>query len=143
MEAQTFEVKTPLLTAGRSIMPLARTGIMSVGLNYYSPGRKNSLHTHPGEDHAFVVLDGEVTFYDKEGKATVIKKGDGIMLPEGWYYWFENTGGKPLALLRFSAWKQGRKVARIEAAGGTRGEDATEYEHVDGTPVEGRYWELS
>ena len=143
MEAQTFEVKTPLLTAGRSIMPLARTGIMSVGLNYYSPGRKNSLHTHPGEDHAFVVLDGEVTFYDKEGKATVIKKGDGIMLPEGWYYWFENTGGKPLALLRFSAWKQGRKVARIEAAGRTRGEDATEYEHVDGTPVEGRYWELS
>ena len=143
MEAQTFEVKTPLLTAGRSIMPLARTGMMSVGLNYYSPGRKNSLHTHPGEDHAFVVLDGEVTFYDKEGKATVLKKGDGIMLPEGWYYWFENSGGKPLALLRFSAWKQGRKVARVEATGRTRGEDATEYEHVDGTPIEGQYWEMT
>ena len=54
MEAQTFEVKTPLLTAGRSIMPLARTGIMSVGLNYYSPGRKNGLHAHPGGDHALL-----------------------------------------------------------------------------------------
>lgn len=143
MAAQTFEVKTPLLTGGRSIMPLARTGIMSVGLNYYSPGRKNSLHTHPGEDHAFVVLDGEATFYDKDNNAAVLKKGQGIMLPEGWYYWFENSGGKPLALLRFSAWKQGRKVARVETTGRTRGEDATEYEHVDGTPIERQYWELS
>lgn len=143
MDAFTFKVKTPLLTAGRSIMPLARTGMMSVGLNYYSPGRKNSLHTHPGEDHAFVVLDGEVTFYDKEGKATVLKKGAGIMLPEGWYYWFENSGGKPLALLRFSAWKQKGNVARVEASGRARKDDATEYECVDGTPVEGQYWELS
>lgn len=142
MEAQTFEVKTPLLTGGRSIMPLARTGIMSVGLNYYSPGRKNKLHTHPGEDHVFVVLDGEATFYDKENNPTVLRKGRGIMLPEGRYYWFENTGGKPLALLRFSAWRQGRNIARVEATGRTRGEDATEYEHVDGTPVEGQYWEL-
>jgi mannose-6-phosphate isomerase-like protein (cupin superfamily) len=143
MEAQTFEVKTPLLTGGRSIMPLARTDLISIGINFYSPGRKNSLHTHPGEDHAFVVLDGEVTFYDKDNNATVLKKGQGIMLPEGWYYRFENTGGKPLALLRFSAWKQGRKLARIEAAGRTRGKDATEYEHVDGTPIKGQYWELS
>ncbi len=143
MEAQTFEVKTPLLTEGRSIMPLARTDLVSVSLNYYAPGRKNSLHTHPGEDHSFVVLDGEVTFYDKDGKATILKKGQGIMLPEGWYYRFENTGGKPLALLRFSAWKQGRKVARVEATGRARKDDATEYECVDGTPLEGRYWELS
>ena len=142
MEAKTFELKTPLLTAGRSIMPLARTDLVSVGLNYYSPGRKNSLHTHPGEDHAFVVMDGEATFYDKDGKATVLKRGRGILLPEGYYYRFENSGAKPLALLRFSAWRQGRKVARVEAGGRTRGEDATEYEHVDGAPVEGRYWEL-
>jgi len=143
MEAQTFEVKTPLLTAGRSIMPLARTGMMSVGLNYYSPGRKNSLHTHPGEDHSFVVLDGEVTFYDRENNPTLLRKGQGIMLPEGWYYWFENSGARPLALLRFSAWRQGRKVARVEATGRTRGEDAREYEHADGTPVDGQYWKMA
>ncbi|TAJ80914.1 cupin domain-containing protein, partial [bacterium] len=91
MEAQTFELKTPFLTGGRSHMPLSRTELASVGLNYYTPGRKNTLHTHPGEDHAFIVLDGEATFYDKEEKATVLKKGQGIMLPEGWYYWFQNT----------------------------------------------------
>ena len=142
MEAKVFELKTPLLTAGRSIMPLARTDLVSVSLNYYAPGRKNSLHTHPSEDHAFVVLDSEATFYDKEGNATVRKKGQGIVLPEGYYYRFENSGGKPLALLRFSAWKAGRKVARVEATGRSRGEDATEYEHVDGAPVAGQYWQL-
>lgn len=126
-------------------MPLARTGIMSVGLNYYSPGRKNSLHTHPGEDHAFVVLDGEVTFYDREEKATLLKKGQGIMLPEGWYYWFENSGNKPLALLRFSARKGKPKVVRVDIKGRTRDKDEDEegYKYVDGVPVAGQFWQLS
>jgi oxalate decarboxylase/phosphoglucose isomerase-like protein (cupin superfamily) len=46
------------------------------------------------------VLDGEATFYDKEGAATVLTKGKGILLPKGWYYRFHNTGGKPLILPR-------------------------------------------
>ena len=60
MDASTFKLKTPLLTGGRSHMPLAKTEQVSVGLNYYVPGRKNTLHTHPGEDHTFVVMDGVV-----------------------------------------------------------------------------------
>jgi hypothetical protein len=85
MDATTFKVKTPCLTGGRSHTPLARTDFASVGLNYYSPGRKNTLH-------AFVVLDGEATFYDKAGNTKVLQKGEGIMLPENWYYWFQSTG---------------------------------------------------
>src|SRR3954451_9944459 len=115
MEATTFKVKTPHITGGRSHIPLAGTEHMTVGLNYYTPGRKNKLHTHPGEDHTFVVMDGEATFYDKEEKPTVLKKGQGIMLPEGWYYWFKNSGTAPLVLLRFSARKGKPKVTRIEA----------------------------
>lgn len=143
MEAQTFELKTPFLTDGRSHMPLSRTEMASVGLNYYTPGRKNTLHTHPGEDHAFIVLDGEATFYDKEEKATVLEKGQGIMLPEGWYYWFQNTGERPLVLLRFSARKKERPLARIDIKGRTRDEDQTEYVFVDGVPIEGKDWKLS
>ncbi|MFQ5683504.1 MAG: cupin domain-containing protein [Candidatus Binatia bacterium] len=124
-------------------MPLARTAQAIIGLNYYSPGRKNTLHTHPGEDHAFVVLDGEATFYDKEEKATLLKKGEGIMLPEGWYYWFQNTGQKPLALLRFSARKSRPKVLRVDIKGKTRSEDEEGYRYVDGNPIEGQDWEMS
>ena len=88
-------------------------------------------------------MNGEVTFHDKDEKATVLKKGEGIMLPEGWYYWFENTGNKPLVLLRVSARREKSKVVRVDIKGRTRGKDSTEYEHVDGAPIEGQYWELS
>ena len=143
MDASTFEIKTPHLTGGRSHTPLARTDLASVGLNYYAPGRKNTLHTHPGEDHTFIVLDGEATFYDKDEKATVLKKGQGIMLPEGWYYWFQNTGWEPLALLRFSARKAKPKVVRVDVKGNTRSEDEEGYKYVDGVPIEGKNWEMS
>ena len=142
MEASTFKIKTPFITGGRSHMPLARTDVVTVVLNYYAVGRKNTLHTNPGQDHVFVVLDGEATFYDRDDKATVLKKGQGIMLPDGWYYWFQNTGEKPLALLRFGARKEKPEVGRIDIKGKTSGEDATEYVCVDGTPVVGEDWEM-
>lgn len=143
MDAEVFELSTPVLTGGRSHMPLSRTELVSVGINYYTPGRKNTLHTHPGEDHAFVVLDGEATFYDKNEKATLLKKGQGIMLPEGWYYHFENSGQAALVLLRFSARKNRSGITRIDRTGRTRSEDSTEYIHVDGETVDGKFWKLS
>ena len=101
------------------------------------------LHNHPGEDHTFVVLDGEVTFFDKNNKSTVLTKGQGIMIPGDWHYCFQNTGKGDLAMLRFGARKDKAKVVRVDSSGRTRGEDATEYEHVDGNPIAGKYWRLS
>jgi mannose-6-phosphate isomerase-like protein (cupin superfamily) len=108
MQASTFKLKTNLLTGGRSHTPLAKSGGLTMGLNFYTVGRKNKLHTHPGEDHAFVVIDGQATFYDKEGQATVLSKGEGIVLPDGYYYYFESTGTVPLAILRSSAARKDR-----------------------------------
>jgi mannose-6-phosphate isomerase-like protein (cupin superfamily) len=103
MDPQTFELKTPYLKTGRSHTVLAQTDLMNVAIKYYYEGGENTLHTHPTEDHVFIVMDGEATFYDKEDKATVLAKGMGILLPKGWYYRFHNTGGKPLIILRFGA----------------------------------------
>lgn len=69
MEAQTFELKTPHLKEGRSHTVLAQTDLMNVAIKYYNEGGENALHTHPTEDHVFIVLDGEATFYDKEERA--------------------------------------------------------------------------
>src|SRR5919107_1342839 len=91
MEASTFKLKTPHITGGRSHTPLAQTEHMTIGLNYYIPGRKNKLHTHPGEDHTFVVMDGQATFYNKDHQPTVLNKGEGIILPENHYYYFQST----------------------------------------------------
>jgi mannose-6-phosphate isomerase-like protein (cupin superfamily) len=143
MEASTFKLKTPHITAGRSHIPLATTEHMSVGLNYYTPGRKNKLHTHPGEDHIFVVMDGQATFYNKEHQPTVLNKGEGILLPENHYYYFQNTGDRPLALFRVSAKKGNKpKVVRVDSEGNRRTEEENEFIVVDGTTVEGKFWEM-
>jgi mannose-6-phosphate isomerase-like protein (cupin superfamily) len=144
MEASTFKLRTPHITGGRSHIPLAQTEHMSVGLNYYVPGRKNKLHTHPGEDHIFVVMDGQATFYNREHQPTVLNKGEGIMLPENHYYYFQSTGDKPLALFRVSAKKGNNpKVVRVDNEGNRRTEEENDFIVVDGTTVEGKFWELT
>src|SRR5947199_10730350 len=97
MKASTFKLKTPQITGDRSHIPLAGTEHMSVGLNYYIPGRKNKLHTHPGEAHIFVVMYGQATFYNKEDQPIVLNKGKGIMLRKHHYYYWQSTGSKRLA----------------------------------------------
>jgi len=114
-----------------------------MGLNFYTPGRKNKLHTHPGEDHAFVVIEGQATFYDKDNKPTVLNKGEGIMLPDGYYYYFESTGTVPLAILRSSAARKDRPaVLRVDVEGDKRMEEEEGFAVADGEAIEGQYWEM-
>ena len=141
MEAQIFELKTPYLKEGRSTHLLARTDLMTVMIKYYNEGGENTLHAHPTEDHVFVVLDGEATFYDKAEKATVLKKGQGILIPKQCYYWFQNTGGKPLILLRFGASKEAM-VSRTNVDGKPLLARSAENKHVDAVPIEGSCWTL-
>ena len=99
---------------------------------------ENALHTHPTEDHVFIVLKGEATFYDKEGAATVLTKGKGILLPKGWYYWFHNTGGRPLIVLRFGADKDKAAVNRTEIEGQIPSR-SRENNFVEPQPIEGSF----
>lgn len=143
MQASTFRLKTNLLTGGRSHTPLAKSGGLTMGLNFYTVGRKNKLHTHPGEDHAFVVIEGQATFFDKEGKATVLNKGEGIMLPDGHYYYFESTGTVPLAILRSSAARKDRPaVLRVDVKGDKRMDEEEGFAVADGAAIDGQYWEM-
>jgi hypothetical protein len=141
MDATTFKIKTPCLTGGRSHTPLARTDFASVGLNYYSSGRKNTLHTHPGEDHAFVVLDGEATFCDKAGNTKVLRRVKALCSRKTGI-----TGFRAPAINRWltTAYKSNRpQVKRIDAQGRTREEDEVGYAYVDGEPIREQFWELS
>jgi mannose-6-phosphate isomerase-like protein (cupin superfamily) len=141
MEAQVFELKTPYLKEGRSTNVLAKTDLMTVMIKYYNEGGENTLHSHPTEDHVFVVLDGEATFYDKEDKTTLVKKGQGILIPKGWYYKFQNSGGKPLIILRFGASRE-PKIERIGIKGTDLQSRSAENEHVEAIPIDGSYWTL-
>jgi mannose-6-phosphate isomerase-like protein (cupin superfamily) len=95
-----FTLRAPLLDQGRSDTTVASTENMVARLKVYASGGENGLHTHPNEDHMFLILAGAARFYDKDGNATDVPTHSGIMLPAGAYYRFEAISGEPLVLMR-------------------------------------------
>lgn len=142
MEATTFELKTPMLKQGTSHKNLASTDLLGIALKIYTEGGENGLHTHPGEDHSFIILEGEMTLYDKDEKITVIKKGQGIMIPSGWYYWFKSSGGEPLIFLKLSAYNGKLKAENMVNYGKLAAPGVVEQERQATIPIEGRDWTL-
>jgi mannose-6-phosphate isomerase-like protein (cupin superfamily) len=116
-QPERFTIRTPYLMEGRSNTTVARTDQLTVRVKVYAEGGENALHAHQREDHAFVVLEGEATFYDAEGRATVIGPHDGIMLPHGNSYRFESTGDRNLVLLRVGSGKPTEGNDRVDATG--------------------------
>ena len=110
-----FSLESPYLSAGRINIPLAETEDLWLSLKTNAEGGENAIHTHVKEDHAFVVLEGQVTFFDEQGNETVLEKYQGIMLPKGSYYRYLNTGGENLFLLRMGAGVPGRAAGRLSA----------------------------
>ena len=98
-----FGMRAKLPSQGRTDMPLAATPRMSVILKTYAEGGENGLHNHPNEDHSFVVLQGEVTFYGEDGEIARLRRHQGILLPCGAYYSFQAEPGDPLVMIRFGA----------------------------------------
>ena len=65
---------------------------------------ENRMHHHDGEDHCFVILQGEATFrLGTDDNVVVLNQGDGILIERGDDYWFENTGAVDLQILRVGA----------------------------------------
>ena len=142
MEATTFELKTPMLKQGISHKNLASTDLLGIALKIYTEGGENGLHTHPGEDHSFIILEGEMTLYDKDENPTVLKKGQGIMLPSGYYYWFKSSSGESLIFLKLSASNGKLKRENMVNYGKLAAPGVVEQERQPIIPIEGRDWTL-
>ena len=78
-----FSIRGPYLSAGRLNIDLAQTDLLWLSLKVNAEGGENAVHAHTDEDHAFIVLEGEVTFFDENGEETVIGQHEGIMIPRG------------------------------------------------------------
>jgi mannose-6-phosphate isomerase-like protein (cupin superfamily) len=82
----------------------AASELMTVKLKKYETGGENRRHRHLGEDHCFVILEGEATFHlGLDDTVHVLGAGDGILLELGTFYWFENTGATDLVIYRVGA----------------------------------------
>src|SRR5437667_10473683 len=137
-----FKMRAQMLEKGRTNTPLARTDNMWAILKVYASGGENGLHTHPNEDHTFIVLQGSARYYDADGGYTDVGKHEGIMLPAGAYYWFEAISKEPLVLIRI-----GCRVGPQDASGrlNIRGEpmpgDSKEHKRVPVVYREGEFFE--
>jgi len=91
---------TPLLEQGTSYDPLATAENLWVNLKVYASGGENALHSHAGEDHAFVIMQGKATFTFDDGRTQIVGQYEGVMLPKNAKYKFEADEAENLVMLR-------------------------------------------
>jgi len=103
-KAQKFSLKTPYMQQGRVTQTVARTENMWIACKINAEGGENEIHTHLNQDHAFIVLEGEMSVFDETGAEMKLKPYQGVMLPKGAYYRYLNTGTGNLVVLRFGAY---------------------------------------
>ena len=137
-----FKMRAQMLDQGRTNTALARTDNMWATLKVYASGGENALHTHPHEDHTFIVLQGSARYYDADGGHTDVGKHQGIMLPAGAYYWFEATSKEPLVLVRVGC-RAGPQDAsgRLNIHGEPMPGDSKENKRVPVVVREGEFFE--
>lgn len=101
--AQFFSLKTPYMKQGRMTPVVAKTDNLKINVKVNAEGGENGVHAHLDQDHAFIVLEGQMSIFDEKGNEKVVKRYQGVMLPKGAYYRYLNTGEGNLVLLRVSA----------------------------------------
>jgi mannose-6-phosphate isomerase-like protein (cupin superfamily) len=114
-EAKIFKYETPQFQGVKKSMLLCSSDLMKVMVQVVKDGGENNLHSHTGDDAFWYVISGAVKFYGAEDKMIgELKKGEGILIPRGFAYWFESSGSEPLEILRVTAKDQTIENKRID-----------------------------
>jgi mannose-6-phosphate isomerase-like protein (cupin superfamily) len=91
----------PLLEGGATMELLGLAPALWAHSKVYSTGGENALHSHDIEDHVFLILQGEASFYFGDGTTASVRAFDGVMIPRGTKYRFHaNEAGGNLVMFR-------------------------------------------
>ena len=114
-DAKEFRHQTPEFEGVKKTWQVCNSDLMKVQVQVVKNGGENNLHTHTGEDAFWYVISGAVKFYG-EGDTLVgeYKKGEGILVPRGYKYWFESASQEPLEILRVTAKDQNIDNKRVD-----------------------------
>jgi len=114
-DAKEFRHQTPEFEGVKKTWQVCNSDLMKVQVQVVKNGGENNLHTHTGEDAFWYVISGAVKFYG-EGDALIgeYKKGEGILVPRGYKYWFESASQEPLEILRVTAKDQNIDNKRVD-----------------------------
>lgn len=91
----------PLLEGGATMDLLGLAPALWAHSKVYSTGGENALHSHEIEDHVFLILQGEATFYFGDDSTKVVRAFEGVMVPRGTRYRFHaNEASGNLVMFR-------------------------------------------
>lgn len=97
-----YDVEATKVVRGHS-QAVARSEMLTVLVHRWPSGGEIQLHTHPFQDAAWTVIQGRVKFYgESDNVMAELTPHQGIFIPGGTYYWFENTGDEELVMTRIS-----------------------------------------
>jgi mannose-6-phosphate isomerase-like protein (cupin superfamily) len=80
----------------------ADTPRFTFGIIEIAPGRVLEAHVHDGEDDAFYILSGEMTFM-VEGEDVAAPPGTFVLVPPGVSHGFRNDRDEPVRMLNLHA----------------------------------------
>jgi quercetin dioxygenase-like cupin family protein len=80
----------------------ADTPRFTFGIIEIAAGRVLEAHTHDGEDDAFYIVAGELTF-TVEGEDVAAPPGTFVLVPPGVEHGFRNDGDAPVRMLNIHA----------------------------------------
>lgn len=123
----------PMLEQGTTYDPLATAQNLWLAVKVYASGGENALHSHGGEDHAFIVLQGKATFTFGDGRTQVVRVHEGVMLPKNVQYKFEADEAENLVLLRVGGGERSVKGLADLTPFGTPKDVVTQTTFADGS----------
>ena len=114
-EAKVFKYQTPQFDGVKKTLQVCNSDLMKVQVQVVKDGGENNLHSHTGDDAFWYVMSGAVKFYG-EGDEVIgeFNKGEGILIPRGFKYWFESSSSEPLEILRVTAKDQKVENQRVD-----------------------------
>jgi mannose-6-phosphate isomerase-like protein (cupin superfamily) len=114
-EAKEFRYQTPQFEGVKKTLQVCSSDLMKVQVQVVKDGGENNLHTHTGDDAFWYVIRGAVKFYGEGDKLVgEYQKGEGILIPRGYKYWFESAAPEPLEILRVTAKDQNVENQRVD-----------------------------
>ena len=112
-EAKIFKYQTPEFDGVKKSI-VCSSDLMKVMVQVVKNGGENNLHSHTGDDAFWYVLSGAVRFYGEGDKLIgEFSKGEGILIPRDFQYWFESSATEPLEILRVTAKDQTVENRRV------------------------------
>ena len=109
-QAAIFSMRNlPLLEQGTTYDPLATAENLWLSMKVYASGGENALHSHGGEDHAFIIMQGKATFTFGDGRTQVVGVHEGVMIPKDVEYKFTADEAENLVMMRVGGGAHNRR----------------------------------